>query len=77
MRLTKIQREALKLGRVDRWLGAAEVGVQGNTMQALAGRGLAEVRRVVWPHERLVYRLTSEGAAARHDELRAAGQGQR
>lgn len=75
MRLSDIQKGAVIAGRPDKWLGTREVGVAGNTMQALEWRGLAVVREARRPYRRLVYRLTDAGNALRVEwALAAVGQ---
>lgn len=60
-RLTEPQRHAIRVGSPRQWLGTREVGVSGDTMDALARKGLAEVRRAQKPYPRHIYRLTQEG----------------
>lgn len=67
MRLSHVQRSAIRAGSPRQWLGARETGVQGNTMVALEQRGLADVREQRRPYRRLVFRLTDAGNALRVD----------
>lgn len=65
MRLSDAQKDALRVGSSERWLGALEVNVTGSTMVALERRGLAKVRERRKPYRRFVYRLTPAGARER------------
>lgn len=64
MRLTATQRRAVVAGSTQ-WRGAREAGVLGNTMVALADRGLADVRWKDRPYRRMTYRLTPAGVELR------------
>jgi hypothetical protein len=72
MRLNPIQKRAINVGSPRVWLGCAEVQVDGTTMDALARRGLAEVRlagdvRATGNPRRFVYKLTAAGNELRVD----------
>jgi DNA-binding PadR family transcriptional regulator len=64
MRLSEVQKRAIRVGSPTRWLGHREIGVPGDTMTALERRGLAEVKT---QDRRMVYRLTEAGNALRVD----------
>ena len=71
--LSPQQKDALRVGRCDRWLGTRECGTMGSTMTALARRGLAEVR-LERPGGRFLYRLTPTGM---HRQRLLGGSGDR
>ena len=64
--LTPVMRRALHtLSPID-WLGSREAAAHGQTLSALADRGLARCAWTHRPHRRLVARLTPAGVLASH-----------
>lgn len=66
-RLSPAQRRALELMSAERFDGARELGIRGDTIVALERAGLVKAALTRSPHKRIVGRLTPAGVRERFD----------